>query len=208
SRAPACPAGPLPLPLIGGLLPATPPSPQRIAFPPTRILMGLENREKTPAQTPWWLTLIRMAAAGLVILALAEPVLNPNRETALSGSGPLVLVVDNGWAAAAQWGARAFMLEQLIAEAEGRNRPLPTAPPPRPAHGHRGSRSSRPPPRARPPPPSRSSPSRPTGRPRLRPSRPRWRGAQWRASCGSPTASITMVARAPSPSGSPSSRVG
>ena len=50
------------------------------AFPPTRILVGIENREKTPAQTPWWLTLIRMLAAALVILALAEPVLNPNRE--------------------------------------------------------------------------------------------------------------------------------
>ena len=49
-------------------------------FPPTRILVGLENQEKTPAKTPWWLTLIRMLAAALVILALAEPVLNPFRE--------------------------------------------------------------------------------------------------------------------------------
>jgi len=71
---------------------------------------GIENREKTPAQTPWWLTLIRMAAAALVILALADPVLNPNSEKALSGSGPVVLVVDNGWAGAAQWQARTFMI--------------------------------------------------------------------------------------------------
>ncbi len=107
-----------------------PPRPRRLDFPPTRILMGIENREKTPAQTPWWLTLIRMAAAALVILALAEPVLNPNSEKALPGSGPVVVVVDNGWAAAAQWGARTFMIERLIAEAEGRSRPLlivPTA---------------------------------------------------------------------------------
>ena len=49
--------------------------------------MGIENREKTPAQTPWWLTLIRMLAAALVILALAEPVLNPNREQGADGLG-------------------------------------------------------------------------------------------------------------------------
>jgi hypothetical protein len=123
-------AGLLALPVIWWLLRTIPPRPRRIEFPPTRILVGIENREKTPAQTPWWLTLIRMAAAALVILALAEPVLNPNSEKALSGSGPVVLVVDNGWAGAAQWGARTFMIERLIAEAEGQSRPLlivPTA---------------------------------------------------------------------------------
>jgi len=121
-------AGLLALPLIWWLLRAIPPSPQRIAFPPTRILVGIENREKTPAKTPWWLTLIRMAAAALVIVALAEPVLNPNRETALTGSGPVVLVVDNGWPAAPQWSQRTFMMERLIAEAESQSRPVMIVP--------------------------------------------------------------------------------
>ena len=117
-------AGLLALPVIWWLLRTVPPRPQRVEFPPTRILVGLDNREKTPAKTPWWLTLIRMLAAALVILALAEPVLNPNRTTALTGSGPVVLVVDNGWAAAAQWGSRTSMIERLIAEAEGQSRPV------------------------------------------------------------------------------------
>ena len=120
--------GLLALPVIWWLLRTIPPRPRRLEFPPTRILVGIENREKTPAQTPWWLTLIRMAAAALVILALAEPVLNPNSEKALSGSGPVVLVVDNGWAAAAQWSVRSEMIERLIAEAEGQNRPVLIAP--------------------------------------------------------------------------------
>jgi hypothetical protein len=122
--------GLLALPIIWWLLRTVPPRPRRIAFPPTRILRGVENREKTPAQTPWWLTLIRMAAAALVILALAEPVLNPDHESAVGGSGPLVLVVDNGWAAAAAWPARAYLMERLINEAEAHNRPVlivPTA---------------------------------------------------------------------------------
>jgi hypothetical protein len=121
-------AGLLALPVIWWLLRTIPPRPRRLAFPPTRILMDVENREKTPAQTPWWLTLIRMAAAALVILALAEPVLNPNRDKALGGSGPVVLVVDNGWTAAAQWSSRSLMIERLIAEAEGQSRPLLIAP--------------------------------------------------------------------------------
>ena len=117
-------AGLIALPVIWWLLRTVPPRPQRIDFPPTRILVGIDNREKTPAKTPWWLTLIRMLAAALVILALAEPVLNPNRETALTGSGPVVLVVDNGWASAAQWSARTSMVGRLIAEAEGQSRPV------------------------------------------------------------------------------------
>jgi Domain of unknown function (DUF4159)/Aerotolerance regulator N-terminal len=121
-------AGLLALPAIWWLLRTIPPRPRRLEFPPTRILVGIENREKTPAQTPWWLTLIRMVAAALVILALAEPVLNPDRESALTGSGPVVIAVDNGWAAASQWGARGFMIDRLIAEAEAQGRPVLIAP--------------------------------------------------------------------------------
>ncbi len=123
-------AGLAALPVIYWLLRTVPPRPRQIEFPPTRILVGLDNNEKTPAKTPWWLMLIRMLAAALVILALAEPVLNPNREGAIGGSGPLVIAVDNGWAAASHWGLRARMIERLIDQAESQRRAvvvLPTA---------------------------------------------------------------------------------
>lgn len=123
-------AGLAALPIIYWLLRTVPPRPRQVPFPATRILVGLENREKTPAQTPWWLMLIRMLAAALVILALAEPVLNPNRQAALTGSGPVAIVVDNGWASASRWPLRTRMIDQLIDEAESQNRPvvvLPTA---------------------------------------------------------------------------------
>jgi hypothetical protein len=121
-------AGLAALPIIYWLLRTVPPRPRQVAFPPTRILVGLETKEKTPAKTPWWLTLIRMLAATLVILALSEPVLNPNQEVALKGAGPVVLVVDNGWAAASRWGLRMSMLDRLIAEAEGQSRPVVIVP--------------------------------------------------------------------------------
>jgi hypothetical protein len=47
---------------------------------------------------------LRLLAAGLVIVALAGPVLDAGR--ALPGTGPVLLVVDNGWASAADWSRR------------------------------------------------------------------------------------------------------
>jgi hypothetical protein len=51
------------LPLIYLILRLTPPKPRQETFPPTRILFGLEDRQRTPARTPWWLTALRPAAA-------------------------------------------------------------------------------------------------------------------------------------------------
>ena len=81
------------LPIIYWLLRAVPPSPARVEFPPTRILVGLENQEKTAEKTPWWLTLIRLLAAALVIFALADPVLNASNDAALMGEGHVVIFV-------------------------------------------------------------------------------------------------------------------
>src|ERR1700759_842200 len=93
-----------PLPLLWWLLRVTPPAPRSESFPAIRLLMGLRAREETPARTPWWLLLLRMGAATLVILALARPVLDAG--SMLVGSGPVLLVVDNGWAAASDWPRR------------------------------------------------------------------------------------------------------
>jgi len=112
------------LPLIYWLLRTVPPRPKQVAFPPTRILVGIENKEKTPAKTPWWLMLIRLLAAALVIMALAEPVLNPQSASAIKGEGPVVIAVDNGWAAGSMWNERLAMVARLIDEAEGENRPV------------------------------------------------------------------------------------
>jgi hypothetical protein len=116
------------LPAIVWLLRVTPPSPRRLRFPAIELLRGLTAREETPARTPWWLLLLRLITALAVILALASPLLNPH--AALTGNGPIVLVVDNGWAAARDWPARRAAMEELVARAERVKRPivlLPTA---------------------------------------------------------------------------------
>lgn len=111
------------LPAIWWLLRLTPPKPVVEAFPPFRILASILKREETPARSPWWLTLLRMLMAAAVILAIAEPVLNP-RENTLVASGPLVLVIDNSWAAASDWQRRVDTANALIDDAEARNVPI------------------------------------------------------------------------------------
>ena len=113
-------AGLIALPVIWWLLRMTPPRPQEETFPPLRILAQVFKREEVPSKSPWWMTLLRLLIAALVILALASPVWNP-RPTTLSGNEPLAIVIDNGWASAEEWTQRVTAAEKLIADAEGTN---------------------------------------------------------------------------------------
>src|SRR5690606_36329124 len=102
---PAVLIGLLALPAIWWLLRLTPPRPQKEVFPPLRILARVLKSEETPHQSPWWLTLLRLLMAALIIFALAEPVLN-QRETAATSGNALAIVMDNGWASAPDWDVR------------------------------------------------------------------------------------------------------
>ena len=116
------------LPGLWWLLKVTPPQPRRIFFPPLRLLLGLKDEEQTPAHTPWWLLLLRIVAAALLIVALADPLLG--QAVKILGDGPLVLVVDNGWAAAKNWDQRQTLIADLLHAAGDRPVALvPTATP-------------------------------------------------------------------------------
>ncbi|MGA8446921.1 MAG: DUF4159 domain-containing protein [Roseiarcus sp.] len=100
------------------LLRVTPPSPRRAIFPPLRLLIGLDPTETTPARTPWPILALRLAIGALIILAMAEPLWNSF--AALSGSGPLLVVIDDGFAAAPAWDKRMdFARERAEAAARG-----------------------------------------------------------------------------------------
>ncbi len=92
------------LPALWWLLRVTPPAPRVQDFPAIRLLAGLRAREETAARTPLWLLLLRVVAAALLIVGIARPVIDA--ASALPGAGPLILVIDDGWAAAPDWGAR------------------------------------------------------------------------------------------------------
>lgn len=120
---PAILFGLIALPVIWWLLRLTPPRPKAEVFPPLRILATVLKREETPSKSPWWLTLLRMLLAAAVILAIADPVMNP-RANSLNAGGPLVLVVDNGWATAADWERRVQTANLLIDDAESADVPV------------------------------------------------------------------------------------
>ncbi len=113
----------LALPAIWWLLRFTPPRPLMVRFPPFRLLRDLISREEQPDKMPWWLLLLRMALAALLILAVAGPSYNPGGPP-VAGSGPLLIVLDNGWASGKNWDQRRDALDRLLADAESNATPV------------------------------------------------------------------------------------
>ncbi|MCG8508298.1 MAG: DUF4159 domain-containing protein [Rhodospirillales bacterium] len=108
------------LPVIWWLLRLTPPAPARMIFPPLSILARLTKQDDTAEKSPPWLIAIRLALASALIFALADPIMNPGRN--IGTGGPLLVVVDDGWASARDWQARQDALKRLLDQAarEGR----------------------------------------------------------------------------------------
>jgi hypothetical protein len=121
------------LPILWWLLRLVPPRPRRIAFPPTRLLFDIAPREETPARAPWWLTLLRLMLAALVIVAAAGPLWNPPLATSGEAT-PLAILIDDGWGAAATWDARMRTAEEVIGRAEASNRGVAIVPLSAPEH--------------------------------------------------------------------------
>lgn len=111
----------LALPVIWWLLRFTPPKPRRVAFPPFRLLLQLISKEEQPDRTPWWLILLRLMLAALVILAIARPMTGAAHLTA-KDAGPLLVIVDDGWAAARDWQKRIDYLDGLVNDGERNGR--------------------------------------------------------------------------------------
>ncbi|MCB1531601.1 MAG: DUF4159 domain-containing protein [Alphaproteobacteria bacterium] len=113
-------SGLLALPALWFLLRVMPPAPRLIKFPAIRFLKDLIADEQTPSHTPWWILLLRLSIAALVILALSHPVHNPAQS--LGDSGPLKLIIDNDWPSAQNWDAQKRAAEDLIQRARRENR--------------------------------------------------------------------------------------
>lgn len=110
------------LPLIWWLLRVIPPAPQQVTFPAIRLLEGLRPSEDTPHATPWWLLLLRLLIAALVILAVAGPLIPSG--TAIPPGGPIVLVIDDGWASGRDFETRRARALRVLDQAEREARPV------------------------------------------------------------------------------------
>jgi hypothetical protein len=111
------------LPLIWWLLRFTPPKPKQIKFPPIRILLGLPTQEETPDKTPWWLLLLRLGLAALLVFAVAQPFLQP-KATDILPVGHRLVIVDDGWASAQTWSQKRDFLLQVLEQARNDNVPI------------------------------------------------------------------------------------
>jgi hypothetical protein len=119
--------GLLGLPVLWWLLRLVPPRPRRINFPPARLLFEIAPKEETPSRTPWWLVLLRLTLAALVIFAAAGPLWNPPLASS-NRAAPLLVMLDDGWGAAASWDARLRTADEIIARAEADNRGVAVLP--------------------------------------------------------------------------------
>ncbi len=92
------------LPLFWLILKLFPLKAKPVVFP-ALVLFGKDKKDKPkPRDIPPWLKLLRLAVFLFLILGLAQPVYDPDRE-ALSFS-PTLIVIDNSWASTVNWQAR------------------------------------------------------------------------------------------------------
>lgn len=106
------------------------PPPQIMPSSLARLISRVNPTEETPDQTPLWQFYLRLTALAIAITGAAGPRFDPQEP--LPGSGPLMLVVDNGWASAPNWADRTESALDLIDRAEREGKMvivLPTAQP-------------------------------------------------------------------------------
>ncbi|MBV6658882.1 MAG: BatA domain-containing protein, partial [Devosiaceae bacterium] len=122
--APLALLGLLALPALWWLLRATPPQPTHALFPPMQLLARLTSAEETPVRTPWWLLLLRLLLAAILILAFAGPQWRANAPLDLPGTSdaPLLLVMETDWATAHDWEERLDRARRIVRTADDQGR--------------------------------------------------------------------------------------
>ncbi len=111
------------LPVLWIILRAMPPAPKRLIFPAVTLLLGLRDRDAQAQRTPWWLLLLRIVAMAALIAAMAGPVWRPVAGQG-AGRGPMLVIVDSGWAAARDWPRRVSRATQALEAAQDAGRPV------------------------------------------------------------------------------------
>lgn len=109
------------LPALWVVLRVNPPRPVSIFFPPLPLLAKLRTQQPEPRRLPLWLLIVRMLIAFAVVVAMAGPIFAPSQRV-LTGSGPILLVMDSGWASANDWVIRVASAENILSEADAAGR--------------------------------------------------------------------------------------
>ncbi len=113
------------LPILWLLLRAIPPAPIRRRFPAVALMLGLQDEDRQADKTPWWLLLLRALAMAAAIIGFAGPILNP--DTRAPGAGPLLILLDGGWADARDWPRTQTRAQAALEDAARNGRPAAVA---------------------------------------------------------------------------------
>ena len=105
------------LPALYWLLRITPPRPQEVSFPPFQLLLGLRDQHKQAHHTPWWLLLLRLALAALIILAATGPQ-RPENLALADNQNSRLIILDDTWVAAHNWQERLSSVQAILADAK------------------------------------------------------------------------------------------
>ena len=108
------------LPVIWWLLRFVPPQATRVPFPPLRLLLQLKSKTQTPSTMPWWLLVLRLFLAAAVIGGVSGPYFK-TATPLVADNGPILFILDDGWAAASDWPKRISLLQKLVGEAATSN---------------------------------------------------------------------------------------
>lgn len=115
-------AGLILLPAIWYLLRVTPPRPRLQTFPGFDLIRDLVPKQKVSQRTPWWLLLLRLAIAALIILGFAGPVLNDRFE--MQGDGTALVLVDDGLLSIRHWEEQREQMIRFAEQLDRRNMPV------------------------------------------------------------------------------------
>ena len=113
----------LALPGLWLLLRVNPPRPQAVPFPPLPLLIAKVAKQPEPRRLPLWLVILRSVLAACVVMASAGPSINPD-QLVIKGSGPVLVILDSGWAAAQDWSERLAAANDIADEADKAGRPM------------------------------------------------------------------------------------
>lgn len=105
------------LPILWYLLRLIPPQPNRIWFPPLRLLAGLQSQDRQPDKSPLLILLLRMLLLALIIIAFSRPIWLP-KEVAVGKDLDTLIVLDNGWTSASSWEKRRNKIADILSEVE------------------------------------------------------------------------------------------
>ncbi len=110
------------IPGVWLLLKIYPPSPKIVTFPPLNFLLKINNDQQTASNAPLWLLLYRILFLTLLIFAFANPIYNT--KPIFEKSGPVFLLIDNGWSSSTNWESKKEKIYEYINHAEQNNKSI------------------------------------------------------------------------------------